>query len=162
LDLYKNFTLKPWWTLSVSEQLERNENYFFGMDGQLYQNKVVQLNSNISTTFTLDKKSDWNIQIGHFFHTGAVQGNLKIGGSSNTFLIMNKKFSDKKWEASLYFNDIFRTSGEKISTRYANQDNYFLDYRDTQSFTITLKYNFGNQKLKSTKNIKKTDEQDRM
>lgn len=162
LDLYKNFALKPWWSLSVSETLERNENYFFGIDGNLYKNKVFALNSNISTSITFDKKSDWNVQVGHFFHTGAVQGNLKIGGSSTTYVIMNKKFFDKKWEVSLYFNDIFRTSSEKISTRYANQNNYFLDYRDTQSFSVTLKYNFGNQKLKAVKNIKRTEEQERM
>ncbi len=162
VDIYKNFTLNSWWSLSVSETLEHNENYFFGIDGNLYKNKVFALNSNVSTSITFDKNSDWNVQIGHYFHTGAVQGNLKIGGSSTTYLIMNKKFFQKKWEASLYFNDIFRTSGEKISTNYANQNNYFLDYRDTQSFSITLKYNFGNQKLKSTKTIKKADEQDRM
>ncbi len=68
----------------------------------------------------------------------------------------------QKLEASLFFLDIFKTSKQKIATKYANQDNYFVDYRDTQQFVIQLKYNFGNQKIKGTKTIKKADEQDRM
>ncbi|MFW2136882.1 TonB-dependent receptor domain-containing protein [Chryseobacterium sp. TY4] len=162
VDIYKNFTLKDWWSLSVSESLEHNENYFYGMDGNLYKNKIFSLNSNISTSFTLDKKTDWNLQLGNTFYTGGVQGNLRIGSASTTYLIMNRKFYQKRLEASLYFNDILRTSGDTIRTRYANQNNYFLDYLDAQSFSITLKYNFGNQKLKATKRIKSADEQDRM
>ena len=162
VDIYKNFTLKDWWSLSVSESLEHNENYFFGVDSNLYKNKVFSLNSNISTSFTLDKNSDFNIQVGNTFYTSAIQGNLKIGGASTTYLIVNRKFFQKKLEASLYFNDIFRTSGDRITTRYANQNNYFLDYRDAQSFSVSLKYNFGNQKLKATKKIKSADEQGRM
>ena len=75
---------------------------------------------------------------------------------------MNKKFFNKKLEASFVFNDIFRTSGEKVSTNYANQDNYFFDYRDTQSVSVSVKFNFGNQSVKNAKAIKKADEQERM
>lgn len=78
------------------------------------------------------------------------------------YLVTNRKFFDKKLEASLFFLDIFKTSKQKIATKYANQDNYFIDYRDTQQFVLQLKYNFGNQKVKGTKTIKKTDEQNRM
>ncbi len=33
LSLYKNFEVKPWWNIIVSENLEHNENYFNGVDG---------------------------------------------------------------------------------------------------------------------------------
>jgi len=161
-DVYKEFQLKSWWTLNVSESLEYNENYFFGVDNVLYKNKILALNSTISNQFILDKKSDWNLQIGNRFNTGGVQGNLRISGSSSTYLVMAKKFYNKKWEASLYLNDIFRTSNEKIKTKYANQDNYFLDYRDSRSVSISLKYNFGNQSVKGAKAIKKAEEESRM
>lgn len=41
--LYKNFQLKPWWTLSISEDFSYNENYFFGQDQQLYKTKFIVL-----------------------------------------------------------------------------------------------------------------------
>ncbi|MDV7698486.1 TonB-dependent receptor [Chryseobacterium soli] len=162
LSLYKNFQIKPWWSLSLSENLEHNENYFIGVDNLLYKNKVWNWTSNVSTSFTLDKNSDWKLELGHQYNSPSIQGTFRISGSSSTYLVMNRKFLNKKLEASLFFNDIFRTSGEKISTKYANQDNYFLDYRDTRNFIISLKFNFGNQSVKNTKTIKKADEQDRM
>jgi hypothetical protein len=146
----------------MSEDLEHNENYFIGIDNALYINKVWNWNSNISTSFILDKASDWKLEVGHQYNSPSIQGTFRISSSSTTYLAMNKKFFSKKLEASLIFNDIFKTSKEKISTKYANQDNYFLDYRDTQSFSVSLKFNFGNQSVKNTKTIKKADEQGRM
>ncbi|MBK1894197.1 outer membrane beta-barrel family protein [Chryseobacterium paridis] len=162
LSLYKNLQIKPWWSFSISENVEHNENYFIGVDGILYNNKIWNWVSDVSTSFTLDKKSDWKIEVGHQYNSPSVQGTFRVSSSSSTYLVMNKKFLNKKLEASLLFNDIFRTSGEKVSTKYANQDNYYRDYRDAQSFSISLKYNFGNQSVKNAKTIKKADEQGRM
>jgi len=162
LNLYKNFQIRPWWSLSLSENIEHNENYFMGIDRMLYKNKVWNWVSDISTSFTLDKKSDWKLELGHRYNSPSIQGTFTISGSSSAYLVMNKKFFSNKLEASFIFNDIFRTSGEKVSTRYANQDNYFIDYRDTQSVTLSLKFNFGNQSVKDAKSIKKADEQGRM
>ena len=162
LSLYKNFQIKQWWSLSVSENLEHNENYFIGVDAILYKNKIWNWSSDLSTSFTLDKKSDWNLEIGHQYNSPSIQGTFTISGFSSTYLVMNRKFFNKKLEASLFFNDIFKTSQQKVSTKYANQDNYFLDYTDTQNFIISIKFNFGNQAVKNVKTIEKTEEQSRM
>lgn len=162
LSLYKNLKIKPWWNISLSENFERAENYFIGVDNVLYKHKVWNWFSDVSVVFILDKSSDWKLETGHRYYSPSIQGTFRISGSSSTYLVMNKKFFNKKLEASLLFNDIFKTSREKISTKYANQDNFFIDYRDTQSFTISLKFNFGNQSVKNTKTIKKVEEQDRM
>lgn len=160
--LYKNFQIKPWWTLTVSENLEHNENYFKGLDGVLYKNKVWNWVSNISTAITLDKSNDWKMEIGHKYYSPGIQGTFTISSAWSAYFAMNRKFFDKKLEASLICNDIFRTMGQKVSTKYANQDNYFLDYGDTQGFTLSLKFNFGNQAVKNAKTIKKTEESDRL
>lgn len=162
LSVYKNLQIKPWWSISVSENLENNQNYFIGVDQILYNNKVWNLVSDISTSFVLDKESDWKVEVGHRYNSPSIQGTFRVSSSSTAYLVMNKKFFSKRLEASLLFNDIFRTSGEKVSTKYANQDNYFLDYRDAQSLSVSLKFNFGNQSVKKTKTIKKADEVDRM
>lgn len=162
LSLYKNFQLKPWWSFSLSENLEHNENYFVGIDAILYKNKVWNWSSDLSTSFTLDKKNDWTFEVGHQYNSPSIQGTFTISGSSSTYLVMNRKFFSKKLEASLLFNDIFKTSQEKITTKYANQDSYFLDYRDTRNFIISIKFNFGNQAVKNAKTIKKVEEQNRM
>lgn len=160
--LYKNFQIKPWWNLIISENLENNENYFKGTDGILYKNKVLNWVSDVSTVFTLDKSSDWKVEAGHKYYSPSIQGTFTISSAWSAYFVMNRKFFDKKLEVSFVFNDIFRTMGQKISTKYANQDNYFLDYGDTQGFTFSLKYNFGNQSVKNAKTIKKTDEEGRL
>lgn len=162
LSLYKNFQIKPWWSLSVSENLEHNENYFVGVDAVLYKNKIWNWSSDLSTSFTLDKKSDWNVEIGHQYNSPSIQGTFTISGFSSTYLVINRTFLSKKLEASLFFNDIFKTSQQKVSTKYADQDNYFLDYTDTQNFIISIKFNFGNQAVKNAKTIEKAEEQNRM
>ncbi|MGV8914059.1 MAG: outer membrane beta-barrel family protein, partial [Kaistella sp.] len=162
LSFYKNFQIKPWWSLSVSENLEHNENYFIGVDAILYKNKIWNWSSDLSTSFTLDEKSDWNLEIGHQYNSPSIQGTFTISGFSTTYLVMNRKFFNKKLEASLFFNDIFKTSQQKVTTKYANQDNYFLDYSDTQNFIISIKFNFGNQAVKNAKTIEKIEEQSRM
>ncbi|MCS4305295.1 outer membrane beta-barrel family protein [Chryseobacterium sp. BIGb0232] len=162
IDLYKNFEVKPWWNIIVSESIEHNENYFNGVDGILHQNKVWSLGSNISTSFTLDKNSDWKMEMGHRYYSPGVQGPFRISSTWSAYFVMNRKFFNKKLEASLVFSDIFRTTGQKVVTRYANQDNYFLDYTDARGFTLSLKYNFGNQSVKNAKTIRKTSEQDRL
>lgn len=162
LSFYKNLQIKPWWSLSVSENLEHNENYFVGVDSILYKNKIWNWSSDLSTSFTLDKKSDWSVEIGHQYNSPSIQGTFTISGFSSTYLVMNRTFLSKKLEASLLFNDIFKTSEQKVSTKYANQDNYFLDYTDTQNFIISIKFNFGNQAVKNVKTIEKAEEQNRM
>ncbi len=162
LSVYKNFQIKPWWSLVLSENLEHNKNYFKGVDDILYKNKVWNWVSDISTSFTLDKNSNWKMEVGHNYYSPGIQGTFRISGCWSAYFVMNRKFFNKKLEASFVFNDIFRTMEQKISTKYANQDNYFLDYQDTQGFTFSLKFNFGNQSVKNVKTIKKTDEQERL
>jgi len=162
MSLYKNFEIKPWWNLIVSENIEHNENYFTGIDGALNKNQVWNWVSTISTSFTLDKSSDWKMEVGHNYYSPAIQGTFRISSQWSAYFVMNRKFFNKKLEAAFIFNDIFRSTQQKISTKYGNQDNYFLDYQDTQGFTFSLKYNFGNQSVKNTKTIKKADEQERL
>lgn len=162
LSLYKNFQIKPWWNVILSENLEHNENYFKGIDGMLYKNKVWNWVSNVSTSFTLDKASDWKMEMGHRYFSTGIQGTFRISSTWSAYFVMNRKFFNKKLEAALVFSDIFRTTGEKVVTKYANQDNYFLDYTDTQGVSLSLKFNFGNQSVKNAKTIKKASEQDRL
>ncbi|MBW3521000.1 outer membrane beta-barrel family protein [Chryseobacterium sp. NKUCC03_KSP] len=162
MSLYKSFEIKPWWSLIVSENLEHNENYFKGIDGALNKNQVWNLVSNISTSLILDKNSDWKMEVGHKYYSPAIQGTFRISSQWSAYFVMNRKFFNKKLEAAFIFNDIFRSTQQKISTKYGNQDNYFLDYQDTQGFTFSLRYNFGNQSVKNSKTIKKADEQERL
>ncbi len=72
------------------------------------------------------------MEMGHRYYSPGIQGPFRISSNWSAYFVMNRKFFSKKLEASLIFTDIFRTTGQKVSTKYANQDNYFLDYTDAQ------------------------------
>jgi len=158
----KSFSIKPYWKVNLFAMGEYQENYFMGTDKIIYKNDVFFYNANISTQITLDKAKTWDLNVSYVYNSKTIQGSFDISSSQNTNIIINKKMFDKRLEAGLVFNDIFRTDKNTISTRYADQNQYFKDYRDTQNFMINLKYNFGNQKVKDAKAGRKTDEQNRL
>jgi len=158
----KSFSIKPYWKLNLFGMGEFQENYFMGTDKILYKNDVFFYNANVSTQITLDKAKTWDLNVSYVYNSKTIQGSFDISSSQRTNIIVNKKMFDKKLEAGLVFNDIFRTDKNTISTRYADQNQYFKDYRDTQYVMINLKYNFGNQKVKDAKAGRKTDEQNRL
>ncbi len=162
INFSKSFSIKPYWKLNVLGAGEYQENYFMGTDKILYKNDVLFYNANVSTQITLDKEKTWDLNLSYVYNSKTIQGSFDISSSQRTNVIINKKMFDKKLEVGLVFNDIFRTDKNTISTRYADQNQYFKDYRDTQYFMINLKYNFGNQKVKDAKAGQKTDEQNRL
>ncbi len=162
VNLSKSFSLKSFWKFNLFAAGEYNENYFLGTDNILYKNDVFFYNANVSTQITLDKAKTWDLNISYVYNSKTIQGSFDISSSQNTNIIINKKMFNKRLEAGLVFNDIFRTNKNIISTRYADQNQYFKDYRDTQYFMVNLKYNFGNQKVKEAKSGSKTDEQKRL
>lgn len=162
VNLSKSFSIKSFWKLNLFGAGEYQENYFMGTDNILYKNDVFFYNTNVSTQITLDKAKTWDLNVSYVYNSKTIQGSFDISSSQRTNVIINKKMFDKKLEAGLVFNDIFRTDKNTISTRYADQNQYFKDYRDTQYVSINLKYNFGNQKVKDAKAGRKTDEQNRL
>lgn len=158
----KNFTLKPNWRLNVFAMGDYNSDFFIGTDNVLHQNKNFFYNASVSTQITLDKAKTWDMSASYTYNSKSIQGNFTISPSQRTNLIINHKMFDKKLDLGLVFNDIFHTDHNVVSTDYADQHQYFKDFRETQYFMLNLKYNFGNQKVKDAKSAKKTEEQNRM
>ncbi|UIR56182.1 TonB-dependent receptor family protein [Sphingobacterium sp. SRCM116780] len=162
LDLSKSFQFTKTWSLNTQLEAMYNENYYQDQADQLHKNKVWIGNGNISSTYTLDKNSGWNLEIGNTFTSPTIQGPFKITGYSSTYLMTNRKFLHKRLEVNLSFMDIFKTEQIKVSSLYADQNNYYKDYRDTRKVNLTLRYHFGNQKIKSSNQPARTEEQGRL
>ncbi|MFC0344290.1 outer membrane beta-barrel protein [Epilithonimonas hispanica] len=158
INFSKSFSIKPYWKMNLFRAGGYQENYFMGTYKILYKNDVFLYNANVSTQITLDKAKTWDLNLSYVYNSKTIQGSFDISSSQRTNVIINKKMFDEKLEVGLVFNDIFRTDKNTISTRYADQNQYFKDYRDTQYFMINLK----NQKVKDAKAGQKTDEQNRL
>lgn len=163
VDLSKSFQLVKNWSLNTQLEGMYNSNYYQGSDSQLYRNQVWMASGSVSSSILLKKESDWNLEIGNTFASPTIQGPFKITGYSSTYLMTNRKFFQKRFEVNLSFMDIFKTEKQKVSSLYADQNNYYNDYRDTRKVNLTLRYHFGNQKIKNSAQVpKKTEEQGRL
>ncbi len=162
VNMSKSFSITKLWRLNLFVMGEYNEDFFIGVDNQLHKNNAFFYNANISTQITLDKAKTWDLSASYAYNSKSVQGSFTISPSQRTNIVLNKKMFNKRFETGLVLNDIFKTDKNTISTRYANQNQYFKDYRDTQYFMINLKFHFGNQKVKDAKAASKTEEQRRL
>lgn len=162
LQLYKNFEISSKFSIDISTNTEYRKQTFWGLDEKIYENKKLSFNGRVNVQIQLNQEADWILNAGYFYTTPCIQGTFTISDFSSTSLQMTRKFFNKKLEASLVFNDIFYTEKVKISTKYANQNNYFIDASDTQKFIFTLRYHFGNQKVKSLQKAENTEEQNRL
>ena len=161
-NISKSFSFSKNWKMNLFSMVEYNKNFFFGTDQVLYKNDVVFYHLNLNSQIDLDEDKTWNLSAGYVYNSPMIQGSFNISSSQNTYVIINNKLWDKKIEIGLTLNDIFRTDRNTIKTNYADQNQHFKDYRDTQYFLINLKYNFGNQKVKDVKQNSNTDEQNRI
>jgi len=162
IDLGKSFQLTGRWGLNLQLEGMYNENYFMGTDDVLHKNDVYIGNGNVSTNYVLNKDAGWNLELGNTFTSPTIQGPFKITGYSSTYVTTNRKFFKKKFEVNLSFMDIFKTEKMTISSKYADQNNFYKDYRDTRKVNLTLRYHFGNQKIKSNNQPNRTEEQNRL
>lgn len=158
----KSFSLGNRWKVNVYAMGEYNDDYYIGVDRALYKNKNFFYYANLSSQITLDEQKTWDLSLLYVYNSKSIQGTFNISPSQNTNIVLSKKMFNKKLEAGLIINDIFKTDNSTVSARYADQNQYFTDYRDTQYFMLNLKYNFGNQKVKEVKTKAKTEEQKRM
>jgi hypothetical protein len=162
LDFSCNLEPKSWWTIGLQSGVKYTEDLFQGVDGNLYKNGVWGFNGSVNQQFNLNKKKDFTAEVNFWYNSPSVQGTFTITGSSSLEMSCRKKFWNKNAEVSLILSDIYRGEKSIVSTKYANQNNYFYDYSDTQSFRIGFKYNLGNQKLKDKTEKGKTEEQKRL
>ena len=142
------FKFTAWWTGSAYLHFQQQEDYFYGVDDMLYKNSAFTFGGRIYTVFDLAKKSNWKAMITYGFYTPSVQGTFRISGMQQTNVMMSRDFFKGKIAASLTFNNVFKSDIQTIKTKYANQNNYFRDYDDTQAVVLGLRYNFGNSKVK--------------
>jgi len=162
LQLYKNFEISEKLSVDFSTNTEYRQQYFWDLKNQLYENKRLTFNGRTNVQIQLNQDADWVLNTSFFYTSPTIQGTFNISSFSSTSLQMTRKFFNKKLDAAIAFNDIFYSEKTKISTKYANQNNYFLDAADTRNFMITLRYQFGNQSLKTAQRVEKTDEQNRL
>ncbi|PCE66343.1 TonB-dependent receptor domain-containing protein [Sediminicola luteus] len=161
---FSNMDLNPDWNLYVSlegyYELSRfqaleNENQLLTNDNWLYYVYA-------STTYQLLNDKSLIAELSFWTVSDAIQGSMNISGTQDLSVGLTKKLWDEKLTLGLRINDILDTQVSTISTQYLDQNSSFLDNRETQSVELSLRYAFGNQKLKKKNGKERSAEQKRL
>ena len=157
-----DFTLFKIWTSNIYLSYEFKEDRFKGIDRNTYTQNIFSYYVNFNNQFEVSKKRNLTANVDFYYASGSVQGNLKLGAQSSCSLSFRKLYWNKKLEMTLLFSDIYKGEKQKVVTHYANQNNGFSDYSDTRSIRLGVKFNFGNQFIKTKLQNEQTAEQKRL
>ena len=94
-----------------------------------------------------DKTLSMDIQASYI--SSLLFGTYEWGGSFPTSISFNKSFWNRRAQLTLAVNDIFKTQNQRLTTRYLNQDNYYLALPETRTISVGFTYNFGNFRLEN-------------
>lgn len=159
---------KQYWTTNFSIGAQHNINNgslevdpttgdrFVDEDGKplVYTNKTNSTSLLIQTnnTIRLDKAKTWFLGV-NFFFIDKQQVELGVVRSlSSLDLSIKKNWND--WTFALNVNDVLRTNIIVIDDHQANgNSNYIHQNQYPRSLTVSLTYNFGNQKVKKVRDI---------
>lgn len=159
---------KQYWTTNFNIGVQHNINNgslevdpttgdrFRNMEGKdiVYTNKTNSTSLLIQTnnTIRLDKKKTWFFGVNYFF---VDKQQIELGllkGLMSLDLSLKKMWND--WTFAVNVNDVLNTNIVKIEDFQENGNyNYIHQNRYNRSLTVSLTYNFGNQKVKKVRDI---------
>ncbi|WP_288446203.1 TonB-dependent receptor [uncultured Chryseobacterium sp.] len=165
--IQKSF-FKQYWTTNFNIGVQHNINNgsldvdpttgdrFRNLEGKdiVYTNKTNSTSLLIQTnnTIRLDKKKTWFFGINYFF---VDKQQIELGllkGLMSLDLSLKKMWND--WTFAVNVNDVLNTNIVKIEDFQDNGNyNYIHQNRYNRSLTVSLTYNFGNQKVKKVRDI---------
>lgn len=167
LGIQKSF-FKQYLTLNFNAGVQHNINNgslavdptsgdtFLDKDGKplVYTNNVKSTSVVITSnnTIRLDKKKTWFLGVNYFFID---KQQIELGMLKNLMsldLSLKKNWND--WTFAVNVNDVLRTNIVEIEDYQANGNyNYIKNDQYRRSMTVSITYNFGNQKVKKVRDI---------
>ncbi|SDQ32560.1 Outer membrane receptor proteins, mostly Fe transport [Chryseobacterium soldanellicola] len=119
-----------------------------------YENKVRSTSIVITSnnTIRLDKKKTWFLGVNYFF---VDKQQIELGMLKNLMsldLSLKKNWND--WTFAVNVNDVLRTNVVEIEDYQTNGNyNYIRSDQYRRNMTVSITYNFGNQKVKKVRDI---------
>ena len=162
LDFSTEMNPKAWWTMGLQTGMGYNNNIFVGVDSNIYKNGVFVYNASVNQTFYINEAKGFTAEMNFRYNSKTVKGSYNVDPKSSLEIGFRKAVLQNKGMVSFMVSDIYKGDIEAASAKYANQNNYYSEYSDTQRFTIDFRYKFGNQKIRQKKDKEKTEEQERI
>ncbi len=101
---------------------------------------------------TLKLPGEWSLQVSGWFNTPSIWGGtFRTKSMGSLDLSLQKRFLDDKLSLRLAFRDILYTTPWVADVEYSALTTHGRGGHDSRQVSLSLSYNFGNQKLKAVK-----------
>ncbi|VFA43605.1 outer membrane beta-barrel family protein [Chryseobacterium indologenes] len=152
IGLTENISFNPvkFWTTTNSFDINYTKST---SDTSITVGSLNGWNTYLSTDneFSLNSKKTLSFNVGYWISLPGVNGVDKVGTNQSLYAGLKFLMLDKNLQLSIIANDILKTQ-KPVYTSYSNGiKTMYRNYYDTQFFTLSLSYKFGNQKLKVSK-----------
>jgi len=160
LDFTISTAITPFWVLYFYNSLFYEDETFLAEESTIetYTNRVTGYYGYLNNSFTLTKDRSFTGEVSLTYLSGFLFGSYKVSESIILNVGLRKSLWNNRAVISLLAEDLFNRANAIFVTRYANQDNSFLENTETQFIRLGFTYNLGNYRLSKTdRNIKKSE-----
>ncbi len=147
------------WESNISTSFSYNETQItrFNLVPKNGQSFYYSLNN----TFQLNKAKTFMLFVNYWHNLPSRNGSASIKGVVSFDAGVKMSFVEKALQVNLSVSDIFKQSGFKADLYFTDNTQSFNNYWDARRMTLSITYNFGNQKVKSNKRAINFEEKDR-
>jgi outer membrane receptor protein involved in Fe transport len=147
------------WESNISTSFSYNETQItrFNLVPKNGQSFYYSLNN----TFQLNKAKTFMLFINYWNNLPSRDGYLSVKNRASLDAGVKMNFAEKALQVNLSVSDIFKQSGFKADMYFTDNTQSFNNYWDARRMTLSITYNFGNQKVKSNNRAVNFEEKNR-
>lgn len=143
-----------WWT-SNSSLAGYNLSY------ELNNYRISQTTFYARTYHTFTVRNLFDLDAGIDYRSPFVRANTKVAYQLYTDFGISKRLLDKSLMLRFYLADVLNTAREKDYTEFANTRIDFYQKRPTQTFSLSISYNFSSGKKFNAKKIEQSNDEEK-
>jgi len=147
------------WESNISTSFSYNETQItrFNLVPKNGQSFYYSLNN----TFRLNKAKTFMLFVNYWQNLPSRDGYTAAKTRASIDAGVKMSFVEKALQVNLSVSDIFKQSGFKADMYFTDNTQSFNNYWDARRMTLSITYNFGNQKIKSNSRAVNFDEKNR-
>ncbi len=147
------------WESNISTSFSFNETQItrFNLVPKNGQSFYYSLNN----TFQLNKAKTFMLFVNYWNNLPSRDGYFSVKSMASLDAGVKMSFAAKALQVNLSVSDIFRQSGFKADMYFTDNTQSFNNYWDARRLTLSITYNFGNQKIKSNSRTVNFEEKNR-
>ncbi|TZF93207.1 TonB-dependent receptor [Chryseobacterium panacisoli] len=147
------------WESNISTSFSYNETQItrFNLIPKNGQSFYFSLNN----TFQLNKAKTFMLFVNYWNNLPSRDGYFFVRNTASLDAGIKMSFAEKALQVNLSVSDIFRQSGLRAEKYFTDNTQYFDNYWDARRMTLSITYNFGNQKVKSNNRAVNFEEKNR-